>query len=164
MKSCYGCTAYETACYFNIFDPVLKAMPVEGAWIGEEDFNAIANYCPDPGMIREYLEGTGYDVDKRGEYGKTPLAVAAAENPRAEITKALLDCGADVNSRSDDGYTTLMYALEDNYHTGVAQMLLSYGADAYAKDIDGRTSFDIAAEDCPESLNDIRMAFIRGQT
>ena len=102
VKSCYGCTAYEIAYYFNGFGPVLKA---------------------------------------------------------------LLDLCADVNSRSDDGYTPLMYALEDNYRTGVVQMLLSYGADAYAKDIDGQTAFDIAAENCPESLNDFRMASrTRGQT
>lgn len=67
-------------------------------------------------------------LGKRGPNRTTPL-IAAAEQGRAEIVRALIDAGADLNHQDADtqtALTTAIYSMQE----GVAVMLLDAGANA----------------------------------
>ena len=73
-----------------------------------------------------YLVAVGTDVNKRNNWGATPLATAA-QYSLPFVAAALLDCGADINSRDDEGDFAIHCALYFN-NEEVIRLLLSRGA------------------------------------
>ena len=67
------------------------------------------------------IEG-GADVNKRTQYGTTPLHIAATGGFK-NITKLLIDKGADVNAKTGGGQTPLNYAVQGG-HRDIAELLL----------------------------------------
>mgnify|MGYP005628010029 CR=1 FL=1 len=86
---------------------------------------------------------SGIDVNKKDEYGRTPIHIAAFWCT-PEICSLLLSEGADVNARDRIGQTALHVALESRSCL-VAELLISRGADLDAKDIYGQRPLHIAA-------------------
>ena len=88
--------------------------------------------------VREALDG-GADANARGEYGRTPLHLAAAWSETPGVIEALLAGGADVNVRDESGETPLHVAAAHSEAPGVVKALLAGGADVDALDDNGRT-------------------------
>ena len=82
----------------------------------------------------------GSDLNKKDQYGSTPLTIAATFN-KTEVAKALIDAGADVNMQSADGSTPL--------HTSaffcrieIVEALLEKGADKTIRNSYGSTPLE----------------------
>jgi ankyrin repeat protein len=83
----------------------------------------------------------GCDVNERGEFGLTPLHLAALGN-NAEVVKLLLAKGANFRITSSSGYTPLHEVQGEE----VARILLDAGADVNTKTDDGKTPYMLAIE------------------
>ena len=92
--------------------------------------------------LPEFVELNSVTPTTKGNFGNTPLHVAAAWGNKEAIT-LLLKCGADINSQGEGGYTPLHEAVEQNHLEAVKQ-LLSLGADRKIHNEDGKTPLDIA--------------------
>jgi hypothetical protein len=75
----------------------------------------------------------------------TPLHYASrSRNPKAEITRLLLEHGADANSKTDLGMTPLCLLSHSNGNLEVAEMLLKHGADPNIRSNYGENSLYVA--------------------
>jgi ankyrin repeat protein len=83
----------------------------------------------------------GVDVNAKGEYGRTPLHLAARGHK--EIVELLIVEGADVNAKDKNGFTPLHWAAYDG-HKEIAELLIDNGADVNAEDRGGETPLDWA--------------------
>jgi hypothetical protein len=83
------------------------------------------------------------DINKVGEYGDTPLLVAA-ETGNTEIVKLLLEKDADINKTDNIGHTPLLVAAETVNPT-MANILLENGADINKASNNGYTPLLAAA-------------------
>lgn len=79
----------------------------------------------------------GADVNASGQFGNTPLTVAA-QNGHTDTVKLLIDHGANVNAQNGLGETALLLAAA-NGHTDIAKLLIAAGADANIKNDNGVT-------------------------
>lgn len=101
----------------------------------------------------------GADVNRRDNYGRTPLIVAMDESGDKEMVKELLLAGADINAVDKSGrsalHSVLMQGGED-----IARYLVKKGADYNRADNKGNTAAMIAAEkgcdDVLELMTDIK--------
>jgi len=93
--------------------------------------------------MRELL-AQGAEVNRRNDYGATPLIEASLRGYQAMV-RALLEHGADVGAVDDVfGATALNFAALTGQEE-VVEILLKFGADVNAKDFDGRTALFEAA-------------------
>jgi CubicO group peptidase (beta-lactamase class C family) len=97
--------------------------------------------------VRHHIEA-GTDLDRRDDFGSTPLVIAAVFD-RPEIADALLAAGADASIRDPQGSTPLHIAALLG-RTGVVQSLLDGGVNRYARSASGAMAFDYAAAPLPE--------------
>jgi len=118
----------------------LVAVVALGAWFlcycgaGQRDCASLLESAKrgDLARVRELI-GKGADVNCRGEYGYTPLLMAARYD-RLEVAQVLIDKGAaidiysDVDGRQDEwGYTPLLWAVNNSY-VDMVTLLLGSGA------------------------------------
>ena len=75
----------------------------------------------------------GADVDVQDGWGRTPLALAAADGKRY-VVELLLARGAHVDARDNEGRTPLMVSSGD-----IATLLIEHGANVNAHDKEGHT-------------------------
>ncbi|KAL7063493.1 hypothetical protein AAHC03_0463 [Spirometra sp. Aus1] len=87
---------------------------------------------------------SGYHVDIRDQYYKTPLMTAASDG-NIRMTRLLIQLGANVNARDNFWWTPLHHAA----HSGmvdVVELLLSQGAEVDARALNGATPLFRAIE------------------
>lgn len=94
--------------------------------------------------IVQQLLDRNVDLEVKGEFGQTPLMIAAKAG-RVDIVKALLAKGADTNAKRGIGVTALMLAAEEN-RIAVVEALINGGADVGVEDEDGDTALDYAED------------------
>ena len=102
--------------------------------IASSDYNADlidASLAGDTARVNLLLEG-GADVKTKGLFGMTAL-MHAAQNGRAETSKALISWGADPNATNEFGMTPLMFAAKEG-HADVVKVLIDSGADFNAQE------------------------------
>lgn len=80
----------------------------------------------------ESLLTKGAGSNAKGEYGETPLGVAATYG-RADVIRLLVESDVDINSKDGDGHTALMIGSLQEQLKAV-QTLLDLGADVNVKD------------------------------
>jgi ankyrin repeat protein len=95
-------------------------------------------------------------VNKKGDFGRTPL-YKAAFNGNREVAELLISEGAEVNARDPRGSSPLHISAASkdvlfnknilNGRIEVAELLVSKGADINAKDNNGSTALHIAARE-----------------
>ena len=92
------------------------------------------------------LFGAGVDVNRRDEYGRTPLHTAAARK-RAQAITALVNAGASVNLADEDGCTPLHAAATSSGRGCVETItaLVNAGAVVHRQDTCGNTPLHRAA-------------------
>lgn len=90
-------------------------------------------------VIDQHIKA-GSDLNKKDQYGSTPLTIAATFN-KTEVALALINAGADLNMRSSDGSTPL--------HTSaffcrieIVKALLEKGADKTLRNSYGSTPLE----------------------
>lgn len=83
----------------------------------------------DPDLVRAFLE-RGAQPNVRGDYGFTPLMVAAFHRD-LPLVQSLLDRGSGLDVKNNAGATALFYAIfgAGRVGTEIAEFLLSHGAD-----------------------------------
>lgn len=92
--------------------------------------------------IARFLIEHGADVDRQGEYGRTPLySFAAIDN--VAMTEFLLDRGAGANVKSQGGLTPLHGAAQEGC-LNTARSLVARGADVNARSAQNKTPLDLA--------------------
>src|SRR6056297_1993722 len=92
--------------------------------------------------ITEFIED--YDVNKRNEYGLTPLMFASWFNKDPEVIDILLDAGARVNVRDQFGFSPLLRAAANTEDPEIINSLLKAGADIDAQNEDGLSALSLA--------------------
>jgi ankyrin repeat protein len=78
-------------------------------------------------VLAQELRLSSADVNKKGDLGYSPLAIAVARGHK-ETVKLLLDHGAAANTQDEKGNTPLHY-VSDNNDLELAKLLLEHGAD-----------------------------------
>lgn len=86
----------------------------------------------------------GVDINKRDDWGDTPLHLAI-NLELIEIIELLINKGADVNKVDYYGKTPIRWL--SSHNKNIVKMLLEYGTDPNIKDNDGRTVLDDAYEE-----------------
>ena len=94
--------------------------------------------------IRIMAKEPSFDVDVRGEFGRTAL-IMAAESGHLETTKYLLELGAQVNLYDTEDWGPLAFALRTG-KTDLIDLLLENGADPTKVNSSGWTNLHTAAE------------------
>src|SRR6476660_8979564 len=98
----------------------------------------------DVAKVKAMLDANPALINAKGDYGWTPLHVAAIEGQRA-VVELLLAKGANVNARDRHGETPLTGAVI-NDSKEVMELLLAKGAEVNVKDsVLGRTPLHTAA-------------------
>ncbi|GAA0890811.1 hypothetical protein GCM10009122_04900 [Fulvivirga kasyanovii] len=84
---------------------------------------------------------SGTDLDKKDQWGSTPLTIAATFN-RTEAGKALIKGGANLNLPNKEGSTPLQVAAFFG-RTELVEALLQAGADKDVKNNFGNTAYEV---------------------
>ena len=74
----------------------------------------------------------GANIKARDSMGRSPLLVAASNNPNPEVITILLKAGEDVNGLDREGNNCLVWAARNNLE--VITTLLKAGADVETRD------------------------------
>ena len=113
---------------------------------GNGPLHLAAEHASDPAVI-EVLVNHGAPLSSEGLEKLTPLMLAAAYNPNASITEALIKAlaGNGINSADKQGRTPLHFAAVSNESPEVARALLRHGANANVRDRSGKTPLWMAA-------------------
>lgn len=90
------------------------------------------------------LLASGAEIDRRDEYGQTPLIYAITGKAQPQVLEMLIEAGADVNAATSSGWTPLMYAARDASSPQTVQLLMFAGADPTARNSEGQTAADLA--------------------
>lgn len=110
--------------------------PVDEASVVPDGPLHVAAWSRDPTIV-ELLMHYGFNVNVRGDVGRTPLMLAAAFNRDPLVVVALVAAGADLEARDAEGYTALLLALRWSDRPAVVAQLIEAGADLAAVADDG---------------------------
>ena len=94
-------------------------------------------------QVRDALDA-GFDVNKKGDDGQTPLTYASAVDS-VEMVTLLLDRGADVNATTSFGNTALIIATMEGF-TSIVNELCLHSADVNIYNNEGKGALYFAAE------------------
>jgi ankyrin repeat protein len=94
--------------------------------------------------LPEFAELDLREVNQKGNFGNTPLHVAAVRG-RLEEVDALIAGAAEVNARGERGNTPLHEAALQG-HKDIVDRLLRSGADRSIRNEDGRTALQCASD------------------
>ncbi|WP_312076438.1 ankyrin repeat domain-containing protein [Chryseobacterium sp.] len=86
-------------------------------------------------IVKSFLNENG--IDKKDEFGRTPLMNASFSN-NTELISWLLENGAEVNAKDNKGYTALHFAAQEAHDDSV-NILLNNNAEINAQDENGNT-------------------------
>jgi CubicO group peptidase (beta-lactamase class C family) len=92
--------------------------------------------------VRQHIEA-GSDLNRKDQWGSTPLIVAATFDKPA-VARALLEAGADPNVPNNEGGTAL-HAAAFLCRTEIVGALLESSVNQYLRDVRGNTAFDAVA-------------------
>ena len=92
--------------------------------------------------LPEFAEVRLQDVNQKGNFGNSPMHIAAVRGIRDEI-EALIAAGANVNAVGELGNRPLHEAAGQG-HTVAVELLLGAGAAVDAVNDDGKTARDVA--------------------
>ena len=98
-----------------------------------------ATFMGDLEAIDQHVKA-GSDLNKKDQYGSTPLTIAATFN-KTEIAIALINAGADLNMQSADGSTPL-HTSAFFCRVEIVEALLEKGADKTLKNNYGSTPLE----------------------
>lgn len=135
----FGRTSLDTVIEkgFYSLTPELRARGAKTQKVPKNLIEAVQ--FADSVMVGQFL-ALGADVNGKGNYGFTPLQLAATYD-NLEMVRLLLAEGADVDAREDTGCSALHFAsLSD-----IAELLIRAGADIEARDNNGKTPLHHAA-------------------
>ena len=104
-------------------------------------------HLPDVSKSSITASEVGADVNTKGEFGITPLMLAARFNSSPDVVNALIDAGADVNIRDMFGETALMGAALNSGNPEAVKALIMAGADVSVKNFAGISAIDFAQTD-----------------
>ena len=114
--------------------------------------------------VAELLLNNGADVNAKGDYGYTPLHLAAEEGAKG-VVELLLARGADVNAKTDSGMTPLHSASISSWAStsvhdmkGVVGTLSARRANVNARDTDGDTPLHFAASHGSDDIAELLLA------
>ncbi len=108
-------------------------------WVAMHDVPAGRGMSASAAGVMTILLDSGANVDARGEYGNTPLYIAADySQDSTDIVKVLIARGADVNAKGRNGETPLHRAASRG-NIGIIRLLIVSKADVNAKDKHGAT-------------------------
>ncbi len=102
------------------------------------DINTAA-FMGDIKAVEQHIKA-GSDLNKKDDYGSTPLATAATFGKTA-IAIALIDGGADINTKSGDGSTPL-HTAAFFCRPEIVKALLNKGADKTIRNNYGSTALE----------------------
>jgi len=126
-----------------------EATPVEQTKAPTLDINA-ATFMGDLEAIDQHIKA-GSDLNKKDQYGSTPLTIAATFN-KTEIAIALINAGADLNMQSADGSTPL-HTSAFFCRVEIVEALLEKGADKTLKNNYGSTPLESVSAPFSEVKN-----------
>ena len=89
--------------------------------------------------IQQHIKA-GSDLNKKDEYGSTPLIIAATFD-KTEVARALIEAGADMNCKSNDGSTPL-HTAAFFCRIEIVEALLNKGADKNLRNNYGSTALE----------------------
>ena len=115
-----------------------EVTPAEQTKAPSLDINA-ATFMGDLEAIDQHIKA-GSDLNKKDQYGSTPLTIAATFN-KTEIALALINAGADLNMQSADGSTPL-HTSAFFCRVEIVEALLEKGADKTLKNNYGSTPLE----------------------
>lgn len=95
-------------------------------------------------VVQTFLKRGGVDVDKRDEYGNTPLIYACMKGSR-DVVKLLLDNGADAGLGNQSNRTPMHFAAETG-NFQILSLLTDAGADVNCTDNNGMTPLMLLAK------------------
>lgn len=102
------------------------------------DINAAA-FMGNLEAVNQHIKA-GSDLNKKDQYGSTPLTIAATFN-KTEVALALIDAGAGLNMKSADGSTPL-HTASFFCRKEIVEALLSKGADKTLRNNYGSTPLE----------------------
>ena len=115
---------------------------------GNGPLHVAAEHASDAAVI-DILVKHGAPLSAEGLEKLTPLMLAAAYNPNASITEALIKAGAEagieINSADKQGRTPLYLAAASNESAEVVRVLLRHGATPNVRERSGKTPLWMAA-------------------
>lgn len=120
----------ESIAFYESERPTLTAPDVLARYVAEQ--------------LPEFVGLCLSDVNQVGNFGDTPLNVAAVHG-RLDEVEALLDAGARIDARGELGNTALHEALGQN-HSAVIEALLARGASLLQANDRGATPLDLIRE------------------
>lgn len=92
--------------------------------------------------LPEFVELNLADVNQAGNFGNTPLHVAATWGD-VDAIKLLIEHGARIDAEGEDGLTPLHSAAVQGNAQAVG-VLLDHGANAAAAEVHGHTALELA--------------------
>jgi len=101
--------------------------------------------------VKKYL-AYGFNLNEKDKYKRTPLMIAAANNPNPDVIQLLIDFGARINLTDSDkfgfekGETALAYAAKFNSNPEIIQVLIENGALVNEENKNGETPLMGAAK------------------
>ena len=101
---------------------------------------------------------SGYDLDPKDSYTRTPLQWAVIKGHEA-VVKLLLEKDAELESKDNDGRTPLSRVAEEG-HEAMVKLLLEKGAELESKDNCGRTPLAWTATRGHEAV--VKLLFTKG--
>lgn len=106
-------------------------------------------------VVQYFLEGEGFNIEARTQFGDTPLHAAVATE-HVDVVRLLLQRGANPNAINLGRLTPLHLAARGD-SAEIVNLLIQYNADRYARDQDARTPQDHARNRAQLNLEIIRL-------
>jgi uncharacterized protein len=133
----------------NNIPSVIQALLDAGSGVdfkGKYDRTALVYAVKNSGYdIVKILIDSGADINAHGEFGTTPLMMAATDAKTVGVLNLLIDSGANVNAQDSIGNTPLSFAAGWQSEPEYIELLLKSGAQVNARNAYGYSALFSAA-------------------